>query len=183
MTQVPKYAQIEHERRFLIEAVPDLSDLPFRLIEDLYISATRMRLRAITRSDGQQVEFKLCKKYPTENPFAGAIVNVYLTEAEYAVLAPMPGKRLCKRRHRLEFGGTAFAVDIFEDELAGLILGEVEAASAEDLQSIPTPGWLGQEVTADPFFGGANLAHINGSDLKAKLSSMRLVAGLAKNLM
>ncbi|OJY76373.1 hypothetical protein [Rhizobium sp. 60-20] len=99
MVQVPKYAQLEHERRFLIAVSPDLSDLPFRLIEDLYISATRMRLRAIIHSCGQQVEFKLCKKYPMENLFSGAIVNVYLTEAEYAVLAQLPGKRIRKRRH------------------------------------------------------------------------------------
>ncbi|CAH1661752.1 MULTISPECIES: hypothetical protein [Hyphomicrobiales] len=183
MVQVPKYAQLEHERRFLIAVSPDLSDLPFRLIEDLYISATRMRLRAIIHSCGQQVEFKLCKKYPMENLFSGAIVNVYLTEAEYAVLAQLPGKRIRKRRHRLEFAAAAFAVDVFEDQLAGLILCEVEAASAEDLQSIPTPSWLGQEVTADPFFRGANLAHISASVLRTKLSSVGPVAGPAQNLM
>ncbi|MGO3741076.1 hypothetical protein [Kerstersia sp.] len=183
MAQVPKYAQIEHERRFLITAAPKLSDLPFRWIEDLYISATRMRLRAITHGGVQQHEFKLCKKYPSEDSFAGAIVNVYLTEAEHAVFAQLPGKRIRKRRHRLEFAATTFAVDIFEDQLAGLILCEVEAASAENLQAIPTPGWLGQEITGDPFFRGGNLAQISASDLKTKLLSMGPIAGRAEILM
>lgn len=97
-----------------------------------------MRLRAITHGEDQQAEFMLCKKYPTGNPFSRPIVNIYLTEAEFAVMAKLLGKGTRNRRYPLDFAAMTFALDVFQDHLPGLILCEVEAATEEDLQSIPT---------------------------------------------
>jgi len=168
--QVPKYAQIEHERRFLIRECPDLSTSTCRLIEDLYVSESRLRLRAITHSDGQQREFKLCKKYPSDDPLSGAIVNIYLTANEHAALSHLPSRRIRKRRYHLQYAAAAFSLDVFEDQLIGLILCEAEAASAAGLKLLDFPTWAALEVTYDPFFTGGNLVHISASDLKAKLS-------------
>ena len=172
MVQTPKYAQLESERRFLITECPDLSTMSFRLIEDLYVSESRLRLRAITHIDGQQQEFKFCKKYPSDDVCSGAIVNIYLTADEHRMLSQLTGKRIRKRRYRLELTATTFSLDVFEDQLAGLVLCEVDGASAASLELIVAPTWAQYEVTDDPFFTGGNLANICASALRAKLSSI-----------
>lgn len=90
--QIPKYAKLEIERRFLVNPTqaPDLGDLPFRRIEDRYLDGTRLRLRAMTDSVTGARELKFCKKYEGGEPLAGPIVNTYLAAAEYAALAAIP---------------------------------------------------------------------------------------------
>jgi hypothetical protein len=166
--EIPKYAKLENERRFLVRDCPDLSEDPGRLIEDLYLDAGRLRLRAITHPGGER-EFKFCKKYQSADPASGPIVNIYLTAEEYDGLAALPGRRLRKRRHRVAWRERAFGVDVFEGALVGLILCEAEASSAEAIRALAFPPWAGREVTADLFFTGGNLARIDAATLKRRL--------------
>jgi CYTH domain-containing protein len=175
MAQVPKYALLEHERRFLVRECPDLSGASYRQIEDLYVADGRLRLRAISPSDGAQRVFKLCKKYPSDDPLSGAIVNIYLTAEEHAALSLLPGRRLRKKRYRLDQPrldqlAAALSLDVFEGPLAGLILGEAEAESAAALGAFDLPRWAAREVTGDPFFRGGNLVRIGAAALRAKLA-------------
>lgn len=170
---LPKYTQLESERRFLVERCPDLSSLPYRLIHDIYVAESRLRLRAIAYNDGPSVEFKLCKKYSSDSPASSPIVNVYLTAEEYNLLSQLPGRALRKRRYRLLCQETIFSIDIFQDELAGLILSEVESNSPEILQTISMPSWAKMEVTTDFFFQGGNLSGVSAAELAAKLYSLR----------
>lgn len=170
--RVPKYAHLEHERRFLITECPDLSMTACRLIEDLYVSDSRLRVRAITHHDGRPPEFKFCKKYPADNVRSGPIVNVYLTADEHRTLSQLAGRRIRKRRYRLESASTTFCIDVFEDQLAGLIMCEADASTAADLDLITMPAWAQSEVTGDTFFTGGNLVNTSAQALQAKLSSM-----------
>ncbi|TDH62660.1 CYTH domain-containing protein [Dankookia rubra] len=52
-----------------------------------------------------------------------------------------------KTRTRVAHGGLVWEVDVFAGHLAGLVLAEVELASAD--QPFARPGWAGQEVTGD----------------------------------
>ena len=174
MRQAPKYALFENERRFLIGQCPDLSSTTFRTIEDLYITGSRLRLRAITHNDGRPAEFKFCKKYPSDDNRSGPVVNIYLAADEYRTLSQLPGKTIRKRRYLREFADSVFSLDIFEVELAGLALSEVEAPSVGALDAIPVPPWTLHEVTDDAFFRGANLAETSASDLRTKLLSLGL---------
>lgn len=63
-----------------------------------------------------------------------------------------------------------FSIDVFEGELAGLILCECEALSLEELMAIEPPLYATAEVTEDAFFTGGNLSRTSCSDLKRKLS-------------
>ncbi|MGM4986500.1 hypothetical protein [Rhizobium sp. 11_C7_N12_5] len=172
MNDVPKYAQLENERRFLVDRCPDLSSIPSRLINDLYVEGTRLRLRAIAHGDGSSTEFKLCKKYPSDSFTSSPVVNVYLNANEYELLSKLPGRALRKRRHRLNVRETAFAIDVFEGELEGLILCEVEKATLEELKSLTLPDWVAAEVTKDPFFRGGNLSGIDAVELARKIASL-----------
>ena len=166
--QIPKYARLEHERRWLVLGDgPDLSGAPGRLIEDLYLEAGRLRLRRVAFDDGR-IEFKLCKKYGSADPAVQPIVNIYLDEAEYRLLRALPGRPLVKRRYSVP----PFGVDIFEGALVGLRMCEAEADSREALADIPTPRWLGPEVTADSRFSGGVLARTTFGEMRVALDDL-----------
>jgi CYTH domain-containing protein len=168
--ETPKYALLEHERRFLVLNPPDLAAAPARLIEDVYLDCGRLRLRRITHFDGSATELKLCKKYASADPASAPIVNVYLSPDEFAALTVLPGRPVRKRRYRVLHGERGFGLDVFEGNLAGLILVEAEAASADEVRSVTFPPWAAAEVTADPFFTGGNLARIGAAELRLRLA-------------
>jgi CYTH domain-containing protein len=174
---IPKYAKLEHERRFLALEPPDLADVRPRLIEDSYLEGGRLRLRRVTHADGTPTEFKLCKKYGALDAVSEPIVNIYLSEAEYARLAALPGRPVRKRRYTVAWRRRGFGVNVFEGELAGLVLIEAEAESADAARATEFPPWAGLEVTGDLFFTGGSLAGLTRQDLAARLALHRAEAG------
>jgi len=168
-TSPPKYALLENERRFLVSAAPDLAGLAFRRIEDRYVIGTRLRLRSMTDSVSGARELKFCKKYPGDDPVSGPITNLYLTEDEHAALSALPARMISKRRYKVPHGGRDFGADVFEGELAGLVLCEAEAGSREAIVALQFPPWATREVTGDPFFTGGHLSTLTAVELRARL--------------
>lgn len=164
---IPKYAKLENERRFLVypARAPSVEGLPHRLIEDRYIDGARLRLRMAAHSVTGARDLKLCKKYGSDDPLSEPIVNIYLSAEEYAVLAVLPATVIVKRRYLVDGCG----LNIFYGELSGLILCEKEAPSREAASALVMPDWVGREVTADGFFTGGQLSRVSASELRARL--------------
>jgi CYTH domain-containing protein len=156
----PKYAQVERERRWLVDPAlrPDLTDRPHVLIEDRYIRDTRLRLRRMRDSASGAVALKLTKKYEAAEPRARPIVTAYLTPGEYDALAALDAHPLTKRRYKVEASGVAFSVDRFAGALDGLELAEIEWPDDAGLRSLAAPIWAVSEVSDDPRFEGGTLA-------------------------
>jgi CYTH domain-containing protein len=55
-----------------------------------------------------------------------------------------------KIRHRIPFAGLTWEVDVYQGDLAGVVLAEIEL-ERED-QPFPKPDWVGVEVSGDPRF-------------------------------
>lgn len=166
----PKYALIEHERRFLVrpDSAPDLTGWPVRRIDDLYLPNSRLRLRRVAGDHGLQ--FKLCKKYEGGDAVSGPIVNIYLSEAEHAALSRLGGRPIAKRRYTVQCAGRGFGLDVFEGPLAGLMLCEAEAADRASIDALDIPPWCDREVTHDPAFTGGWLSMTTADDLSALLA-------------
>lgn len=151
-----KYARIERERRFLVDAVPLIEPTADTRITDLYLAGTTLRLRLSVAADGAILR-KLTQKVaaPEGSPpgVQGWITNTYLSEAEYDLFAALPGRWLRKRR--LSIG--EMGVDVFEDNLSGLILAEAEFTNDVGLHAFIPPTWCGLEVTTDPAYRGGTL--------------------------
>jgi len=60
-----------------------------------------------------------------------------------------------KTRYRVPFGAHTWEVDEFHGANAGLVVAEVELASANDEPALPP--WVGREVSLDPRYFNANL--------------------------
>jgi CYTH domain-containing protein len=87
------------------------------------------------------------------------ITSLYLSEAEFALFAHLPGERIHKTRHYLEpIDGVALSVDRFEGRLEGLILAEAEFETEAALRAYAGPDFATREVTDDPRYGGGRLA-------------------------
>jgi adenylate cyclase len=65
------------------------------------------------------------------------------------------GPVIDKIRHRIEYAGRIWEVDVFGGANEGLVVAEVELPSEE--ADIDLPRWVGDEVTDDPRYFNANL--------------------------
>ncbi len=155
MDGLPKYARMEVERRWLVDpsAVGDLANIPHRLIEDLYVGASRLRLRKITDGSGNAV-FKLGKKYGKQSALSEPITSLYLSEGEYRQLAGLPGYAVSKRRYTIAGG----SLDVYQTPNAGCMIFELEFDDEAAAGRFRPPPFVTREITGDPAFSGFALA-------------------------
>jgi CYTH domain-containing protein len=153
-----KYAWVERERRWLCREIPMDLVRESMAITDLYVTGTHLRLReALSLDDGPPMR-RLTRKADVDAT-TRLLTSIYLAEAEFTLLAGLPGRLLKKTRHRLEApAGVMMSIDRFEGPLEGLILAEAEFETAESLAAFPMPYFAIREVTDDPRYGGGALA-------------------------
>ena len=151
-----KYAAVERERRWLCAALPDLAVVRAEAIRDLYVDGSRLRLREARPVGGGATILRLSKKADLA-PDRRLITTLYLSEAEYALFAALPGRRLEKTRHYYSADGATLSVDRFEGPLAGLFLAEAEFADDAVMAAFPHPAFAVREVTDDPRYTGGEL--------------------------
>ena len=61
--------------------------------------------------------------------------------------------------------GAILELDVYRDELEGLITVEVEFDDIEDVTDFSIPSWFGEEVTSDSRYKNQNLSRLNLSEL------------------
>lgn len=73
---------------------------------------------------------------------------------------------LFKERYCIEQGGKTWEVDVYQGNLAGLVVAEVELTSENE--EVDLPSWIGTELTEDTRFKNANLIGVrwDGQDLR-----------------
>ena len=139
------------------------------LIEDRYLTGTRLRLRrtAPAGGGGRGATWKLGQKVRPDPSDPGLVLHttMYLTAAEHALLGELPGAELRKVRHAVPLAGRLFSVDVFEGRHAGLTLVEIEVPGAGE--PVTPPPFAGPEVTGDERYTGAWLAHAPAEALAA----------------
>jgi len=163
MQQPHKYARVERERRFLVGRFPIADVVGFRKITDRYIDGTRLRLRE-QNDDGGPAIYKLTQKVPrrASGSQQGLITNIYLTEAEFRLLARLPAKMLSKVRYSVP----PFGIDVFEGTLQGLRLAEAEFDSDAEADALIVPDFILHEVTDDDRFTGGQLVRASRANIK-----------------
>ncbi|MFL6373102.1 MAG: hypothetical protein ACJ73D_00400 [Pyrinomonadaceae bacterium] len=174
MGTIEKYSRVEYERRWLVRPAADWRQLvePYsKHLHDRYIDHTRLRLRYLTNSDTGPQPCKLGKKYASRSPYKQPIVGIELSRDETSLLEALPARTITKRRYYFHRRDDIFSIDVFEEDLAGLVICEFEAESIDALMAVEPPDFLTVEVTNDIFFTGGSLCRITASELKEKLRS------------
>jgi adenylate cyclase len=145
---------MEVERKFRLRRPPELSGADADPIEQGYLAI------------GAEGEVRLRRKAErtllTVKRGAGLSrgeAEVEVSREQFDALWPLTeGRRLRKRRHVIPHDGLEIEVDVFEEELEGLIIAEVEFDSEEQARSFEPPAWLGDEVTGEERFLNESLA-------------------------
>jgi CYTH domain-containing protein len=177
-----KHARVERERRLLVEHLPLVRPWADRQIYDIYIQGTRLRLRrSMGMATGEnEVWFKLTQKIPATDSAAGVqglVTTVYLSGDEYERFAVLPGISIRKRR----LSYPPMGVDIFDDNLDGLMIAEAEFDDDPAIRAFSPPPYCSREVTGLAAFSGFNLASINARPKQsARAALLALVPSLAK---
>jgi CYTH domain-containing protein/8-oxo-dGTP pyrophosphatase MutT (NUDIX family) len=85
-----------------------------------------------------------------------------IDERTFASLWPLTeGRRVEKTRHLVPHGDATLEVDVYEGDLDGLVVAEVEFESRQASAVFIPPSWLGEDVTEDERYKARNLA-LNG---------------------
>lgn len=160
--QAGKYARYELENRFLLDRVPSGTRQDDGwLITDRYVIGTRLRLRRMEPLGGGENVFKLGQKNVPSPPDYSrvTITNIYLSPREHDILAALPANELRKRRHHLDHGDRVYGIDVFEKQLAGLILAEIGFATTDEWREHRLiPDFAVRDVSRDVRFTGGALA-------------------------
>lgn len=152
----PPRSLIERERRWVVEVVPDrLNRSDMVELRQGYLAVGEQR--SIRVRDAGQDGCTLTVKAGT---------GAERTELEWPIErrefdAAWPhtdGQRVEKSRYRIPLGEHRIELDVFGGELVGLVMAEVEFASAETMTAFEAPAWFGREVTDDGRYTNASLA-------------------------
>lgn len=134
---------MEIERKYLIKNTPDnLSDFPCRIMEQGYLNTDPV-IRIRKDNDNYELTYK------SKGLMVREEYNLPLTKEAYGhLLSKIDGRLIKKRRYMLPLGeGLTAELDIFEGELAPLILAEVEFPDEDSAFSFIPPDWFEEDVT------------------------------------
>lgn len=147
---------MEIERKYLIKKLPDhLENYPCRLIEQGYLNTSPViRIR---RDDDR---FELT--YKSGGLMAREEYNLPLTEDAYLhLLSKIDGRLIRKRRYMIPIGESLTAeLDVFDGDLAPLVLAEVEFPDLDSAETFLPPEWFGEDVTFSGKYHNSYLSRI-----------------------
>ena len=146
---------MEIERKFLLKNIPEnLTSYPCRHIEQGYL-CTNPVVRIRRDNDKYELTYK----------GKGAMVreeyNLPLNQTAYEHLKEkIDGRLIVKKRYMIPLDKYTIELDVFEGELAPLILAEVEFPSEEDANSFTAPDWFGEDVTFSKLYHNSYLSQM-----------------------
>lgn len=161
----------EFEVTYLAGKLPSgVFDSPTKEILDIYIPALSECPRLRIRKSGGRYE--ITKKQPLSESDASHQVEhtIQLTSEEFAGFSQIEGKRVSKTRHYYAESATTFEVDIFNGELEGLVLVDVEFKDREAKDAFLAPEWFLADVTQEKFIAGGMLCGKAYKDIEEKLN-------------
>jgi CYTH domain-containing protein len=148
-------AGVEIERKFLVDELPgDLDWLDERPLRQGYVALdgdTEVRVRDDAGTWRLTVKHGGGRRRVEEDMEVDARRGA-------ALWTLTEGRRVEKRRRRIAYGSAMVEVDVFEGELAGLVVAEVEFDDEAASEAFAPPSWFGAEVTEDPAYKNRALA-------------------------
>ena len=167
---------IERERTFLIKDMPgDLDEFVSKEMVDMYIPVAEEHPCTRIRKNGDAYEFT--KKHPINGNASQQLEStVRLTSPEYESLKDVPAKRISKTRYFYAQDGFNYEIDVFDGDLEGLVLVDIEFEDDESQMNFVQPEWCLVEVTHESFIAGGMLAGKTYKDIEAKLVDLGYMA-------
>lgn len=163
--------EIELERTYLVRQLPSEVNATEPVeIFDIYFPPDNPHPTLRIRKKGNRHEMtkKTCLNGTDSSQQQEDTIT--LSEAEFNALAQAKGKQLRKHRHTYRDGNVTVDIDVFLDDLAGLVLVDFEFVSVEEKNAFVPPSWCLVEVTQDEAIAGGKLAGRSYADIQAVLA-------------
>lgn len=148
---------LEIERKFLIDKEAfDYRAYPFKELEQGYLCTN-----PVVRVRKEDSNYYLT--YKGKGLLAREEYNLPLNEEAYRhLIVKSDGLVIAKRRYLIPYGKFTVELDEFKNELAPLLLAEVEFESVEEANSFVPPKWFTKDVTNDPEYHNSNMSKRKG---------------------
>jgi CYTH domain-containing protein len=163
----------EIELTYLVKELPQgLTQAPKKEMLDIYLPAAAEHPLLRIRKSGDMYE--MTKKEPitgvdSSHQFE---TTIPLTEEEFNDLSQLSCKRVKKTRYFYEADGVQYEVDMFDGDLEGLVMADIEFGSVDAKNKFQMPTWCLVEVTQEKFIAGGVLAGKHYSDIEERLNSL-----------
>lgn len=162
----------EIELTYLPKSLPDLKNADSKEMLDIYIPGSiehpHLRIRKI------EEKYEMTKKSPIKEGDSShhLELTIPLTTEEYEELSTLPGKRVAKTRYYFQENSINYEIDIFKEELTGLVLVDIEFNSLEEKSNFIAPDWLLVEITQENFIAGGMLCGKKYTDISTQLEQL-----------
>lgn len=146
---------VEIERKFLLSNDSWKSDATGKLYRQGYLtreSGCTVRVRTVETQgyltikgptrDGSKLEFEYEIPIDDAREMLSSLAVTSIVE---------------KQRYVVEYEGFTWEIDVFSGDNRGLVVAEIELSAID--QAFPRPPWIGREVTDQPRYYNASLAH------------------------
>lgn len=146
---------MEIERKFLVRELPaHLEEYPKRHIEQGYLCvAPVVRIR----KDNEKYELT----YKSGGMMVRQEYNLPLDKESYKHLkTKVDGRLIAKTRYMIPHEPYTIELDVFENDLAPLVLAEVEFQTEEEANTFAPPEWFGEDVTFSKLYHNSVLSRI-----------------------
>ncbi len=151
-------AGVEIERKWLVRELPEeeLGDAPADRIAQGYLAVggdNEPEVRLRRRNERTLLTVK------SSGGLARVEEEIEVDERTFDSLWPLTeSRRVEKTRHMIPHGDATLELDVYEGDLDGLVVAEVEFASEEASRAFDPPPWLGEDVTEDGRYKAKRLA-------------------------
>jgi adenylate cyclase len=148
---------VEIERRFLIEAesIPNLRNFKYTEIHQAYVPCNGIVVRIRTADENAYLTMKGPKKGASSDEFE---YEIPFKDAQ-KLIRKYCNLKLSKRRYVIPHGDLKIELDLFKDNLRGLVIAEIEIP--DENYPLEIPEWFGREITHDHEYTNIKLAERN----------------------
>ena len=146
---------MEIERKFLLKKIPaELKITGQKEIEQYYLCHDDKTVVRVRRTDDKYT--LTIKQGGGMSRFEREIAISYSDFAEIASISK--DRKILKTRYLAPLDNLTVELDVFKENLKGLIIAEIEFQSEEQAKNFVPPHWLGKEVTGNYKFSNAYLS-------------------------
>lgn len=161
---------IELERTFLAKHLPaGLKECKYKEVYDIYLPPNSRHPVLRIRKNGNK--FEITKKEPIDPKDTSRMKEetVNINEEEFNSIKEINGKRLRKLRYYYKYGNHTAEVDVFQDDLKGLVIIDFEFNDENEKNAFKMPDFCLVDITQEEFTAGGMLCGKKYNDIEPVL--------------
>ncbi len=161
---------IELELTYLVKSIPEgLEKCESMEISDLYIPKEDDHAKLRLRKKGNK--YLMTKKVLLNENDASEQKEhtIPLSESEFNALSKLEGRKVRKFRYYYDYNGQTAELDVFQDDLKGLIVVDFEFDSVEAKSAFVMPDFCSDDITQEEFIAGGVICGKSYDDVKDNL--------------